>query len=549
MNANQNSKYYIDKTLNQDRVAKLARGEGMTRPNDFYKALEDIPTNDLDGGRFLQKLFGDHFTFIPTASSKGDWYHWNGAIHEKDALGLTDDYLATGLADYVRDCARTLQDDAANLSEDDQKKVSEGIKALTSFARTIRTAGPLKNFKGRVRLAFTKPVDYFDNDSQWAVLANGEVQDLHALDTDPLPADPRRPVSRALGVSYIPDAGYPARWVASLDQWVPDREVQKYLQVAAGAALLGKGDAKNIVALVGVSNTGKSTYINILKEVFGGYAGALPATAIVQKYGGASNFEQSKARGKRFLYLSEPQKQRTDDSFLKNLAGGGETISTAEKGKDSVEWKAQCVLHIASNHVPEFDTQDNAIVERMNLVGFDHVFPRDASGSADTFARDLVTQEGSAIFLWIIEGAAMYKTLGFIPVPEAIRSKSKGNVVEASAPLRWLNEMFAEGHYHRVPGVAMNKYPEPKALYPEFVTWCMETGERVVKQKTWLEEIERFNEMPAEKKKARSEGKARVYGVVLASTYSDLIQGQRAIPRPSEGSVSWGAWQDDAKTT
>lgn len=533
-------KYGIDKALRADSILKMARGEGLTRPSDFWNALEDIPNNDLDGGLFLQRLFGATFTYIPTSSTKGDWYFWNGAIHEKDDLGLIDDYLAIGLANYLRDYSRDLAKDAAKLPEEKQKEVTAGIKAVAAYARLIRGANPLKAFKSRVRLSFTKPADFFDNDSRWAVLANGEVQDLEHLDQDPLPADSSRPVSRALGVSYIPDAGYPSKWVASLDQWVPDKEVQKYLQVAAGAALMGKGDAKNIVALVGVSNTGKSTYINILKEVFGGYAGALPATAIVQKYGGASNFEQSKARGKRFLYLSEPQKQRTDDSFLKNLSGGGETISTAEKGKDAVEWNAQCVLHIASNHVPEFDTQDNAIVERMNLVGFDHVFPRDKSGSADTFAKDIVAEEGSAIFLWIIGGASIYKELGYIPVPEAIREKSKGNVVEASAPLRWFKEVIADGHYHRVPGVPMNKYEKPVDLYPKFREWCFNSGEKTtVSQKTWLAELERFNEMPADKKDKRPEGYARVYGVVSESTFRTLPQGQSAVFARTEDGVRW----------
>lgn len=532
---------HLQSLLRKDYLKKLERGAGLTRPMDFYAALEDIPNNDLDAGRLMKSIFHDTLTYIPTSASKGDWYFWNGAIHEKHDLGLIDDFLTIGLADYLRDYARQLTEDAKKLiTEEDRKAVEGGINALRKYASMIRSAQPMRNLRSRICLAFTRTRDHFDNDAQWVVLANGEVQDLSKLDGDLLPADPSRPVSRALGVSYHPNAPFPTKWVESLNQWVPDKGVQKYLQVAAGAALLGKGDAKNIVALVGVSNTGKSTYLNILKEVFGGYAGALPATAIVQKYGGASNFEQAKARGKRFLYLSEPQKQRTDDSFLKNLSGGGETIMTAEKGKDAVEWQAQCVLHIAANHVPEFDTQDNAIVERMNLVGFDHVFPRDASGSADTFAKDVVAEEGSAIFLWIVEGAAIYKELGYIPVPEAIRAKSKGNVVEASAPLRWLNEVIGDGHYHRVPGAPMASFEKPVDLYPQFVTWCLSSGEKkVVSQKTWLAEIERFNEMPADKKGKRSQGFARVYGVVSESTFRTLPQGQGAAFAPSGKGMKW----------
>lgn len=522
----------IQTNLHRDRI-KREGGSGFKKPNDFFDALEKVPYNDLDAASFLHGKFSASFTYIPTSATKGDWYYWNGAIHVKDDLNQIDDYLATGLANYLRDLTKALATDHKNLNEDDRKLVDGILNAVRGYARQIRSAQALKNLKSRIRLTFTKPVDYFDNDSQWAVLADGQVIDLDNLSGTLLPADSSRPVSRALGVVYAGTVSSP-KWQASLDQWVPDKAVQEYLQVAAGAALRGKGDAKNIVALVGISNTGKSTYINILKEVFGGYAGALPATAIVQKYGGASNFEQSKARGKRFLYLSEPQAQRTDDAFLKNLSGGGETIPTANKGQDSVEWKAQCVLHIASNHTPKFDTQDNAIVERMNLVGFDHVFARDKSGSADTFAKDLVASEGAGILAWILEGAKIYQDLGYIPVPDAIREKSQGNVVEASAPLRWLQEVVDDGKYRLAPGEALSDYVKPVDLYREYQEWSFESGEKAVSQKIWLREIERFNSMPAEYKGKRTQGFARVYGVVQV-VQTRALSGHSRVHQPITG--------------
>lgn len=506
----------------------------------FIDFLMDIPTTDLDAANFLHEVYRSKFTYIPTTANKGEWYFWNDAVHEKHELNQIDDYLATGLADYLLDIAKHLLKQARlNLSDGDRDKANDLIKGLYSYAKQIRSTGGIQALKVRIKFKFTKPAEYFDNDSQWAVLADGMVLDLHDLDGDLLKPDSKRPVSRSLGVIYDEAMGFPVDWVESLDKWVPDKEVQLYLQVAAGAALLGKGDAKNIVALVGVSNTGKSTYINILKKVFGGYAGSLPATAIVQKYGGNTNFEQSKARGKRFLYLSEPQKQRTDDAFLKNLSGGGETISTANKGQDTVEWYAQCVLHIASNHIPDFDTQDNAIVDRMNLVGFDHVFVTRGQGSADKFAEDMVEKEGSAILAWIIEGAAIYREEGFIPVPDAIKNKSKDNIVEASAPLRWLHEVIEEGYYYLVPGAPGTSFAKPVELYEQFSKWCFTTGEKTVKQKTWLAEIERFNAMPASKKGTRPGGFARVYGVVPASAYGALSEGQNMHNVAGRTSVSW----------
>lgn len=489
--------------------------------NEIYTNLAKLPLNDDIASQWVRDHLNDHFTFIPTTKASGKWYFWNGAFHEEDKRGVTSDMLAVH---FARSLNRVMADirvqimTSDNFTKEDKDALTKALEPGIRYGNNAQNERGISALRKRIQLMCSKDPNYFDNDQQYIVFKNGKVIDqmgdikiLH----DP---DPRRPVSKTLGIIHVPNCGVPQRWLSALDQWVPDKEVQRYLQVAAGAAMSGRGDAKNIVVLVGVSNTGKSTYINILKEIFGdgehGYAGVLPATAIVQKYGGTSNFEQYKARGKRFLYLSEPQNTKTDDAFLKNLSGGGETITTAEKGQNTADWVAQCVLHIASNHVPKFDTHDMATVDRMNLVGFDHVFKNTNQGSAGNFASELVDEEGGGIFQWIMEGMKIYDKLGYIPVPESIKSDSTSNVIESSAPLRWLQEVVDDDQYIIDTTAFMVDMVEPKEAYLEFQQWCFDNSERVVSKKIWLSEIERFNKMPKSKKGVRSGGKSRVWGLV-----------------------------------
>lgn len=509
----------------------------------YLSMIHSLPTTDLDAAKTLKEIFGCELTFIPTNTRGGDWYVWNGVVHAQENKDV-DDYLATAYADTLRDLVSQIATEAAGstMNTEDKEAVSKAIAGARKYAQTIRSASGLNNLKTRIRLEFQQASEYFDNDQQWAVMSDGRVYDLSHLDADPMDPDPTRPVARHLGICKDGEFKKPHRWHQALNEWTPDEEVQDYLRRAAGAALLGKGDAKNIVTLVGLSHTGKSTYINVLKEVFGTYAGALPATAIVQKYGGATNFEQHKARGKRFLYLSEPQKQRTDDAFLKNLSGGGETISTSEKGKDAVEWTSQCVLHIAANHIPKFDTRDNAIVERMNVVGFDHVFTPDSSERNGNLVEELIREEGSGIMYWILAGAEEYLELGHIPVPDSIRKRSQENVVESSAPLMWLKDAVDSGTLVIDTTAYMKDMLEPKDGYTMFSNWCFENGERSVTQKDWLREIEAFNKMPAEKKGKRSNGAARVWGVV-PSAKSDARK--LHLPDSQEG-INWKAVREAA---
>lgn len=538
--------YTIARTIEQWRLATLNK-HNLTGKDGYLSLIDDLPQTDLDSAQTLSEIFEHTLTYIPTSTKSGEWFVWNGVVHEKNAKNLIDDYLATAYANTIRDIAGYMAGEASasTMSTEDKEAVSKASSGIHRYAKTIRSAGGLNNLKARIRIAFQQEPDYFDHDQQWAVMSDGRVIDLDNIDAEPLAPCPTRPVSRHLGVSQtgswpMIDA-LPVKWTQALAQWTPDPEVQDYLRIAAGAALLGRGDAKNIVTLVGISNTGKSTYLNVLKKVFGSYAGALPATAIVQKYGGATNFEQHKARGKRFLYLSEPQNSRTDDAFLKNLSGGGDTIPTSEKGKDAVEWQAQCVLHIAANHVPKIDTKDNAIVERLDIIGFDHVFaPSDYKGN---LVEDLINEEGSEILFWILDGAREYLRdhVGKIPVPASVKKRSQTNVVESSAPLMWLQEMVDSGELIIDTTAYMKDMIEPKEGYSLFSRWCFENGEKAPTQKQWLQQIEAFNRMPADRKGKRSNGKARVWGVIESAQRNT----RKVYLQQSDSGIDWKALQRD----
>lgn len=508
----------IAHTVEAWRVAQ-ANKHTLSGKADYIKLAGSLPLTDLDAALALSDMFKHTLTFIPTSKNGGDWYVWNGIVHAKDEKNLVDDYLATEFANGLKKIADYATEYLSNstMSDDDKAAARKGMLGLTKYAKAIRSAGGLNNLKTRIRYEFQQAPEFFDQDQRWAVMSDGRVIDLENIDAEPLAPSAERPVSRHLGVTQVgqwpvPETA-PTRWVQALNDWTPDTDVQDYLRIAAGAALLGHGDAKNIVTLVGLSHTGKSTYINVLREVFGTYAGELPATAIVQKYGGAANFEQHKARGKRFLYLSEPQKQRTDDAFLKALSGGGDTITTSKKGQDGVEWQAQCVLHIAANHIPEFDTSDNAIVGRMNIVGFDHVFSPESMDRNKNLVQDLIDHEGSGIMFWILDGAREYLKLGHIPVPTSIRKRGSENVVESSAALMWLKEMVDSGEMVIDVDAYMSDMITPKDGYAIFSRWCFENGEKAPTQKKWLKDIEAFNNMPADRKGKRSNGHARVWGV------------------------------------
>lgn len=469
------------------------------------KAAKSIPGTDLDAGRWIHNVIKDNVRYINTSATKGTWYVWDSTIWRVEPSGK----LTARIVDAFIDATGSF---IHRLSNEVEK---EALDFAGKYNLDIKSERKVVGLRKRVILALGENGMYFDNDRDFIVFADGQVLDTNNPSGELLAPDPSRPVSRKMGVTL--GEGTPERLMKAFEDWRIPKDQQRYLQVAAGAAALGRGDAKNIATLVGVSNTGKSSFIRTILKGFGSYGGILPAGAIVAKT--STNFEQHKARGTRFLYLEEPYEARTDDSFLKNLSGGGGVVPTQQKGLDVVEWIPQCLLFIGSNHIPKINTQDDAIVKRMNIVGFNRVFKAGDGVFNKNIEDELIEKEGPQIARWIIEGALEYDRLGYIPVPESIHENAATNTTNSSVSLRWLQEQFENQTLINVKGQDVahrNMAPDTKERYQEFSMWCLENGEKRIPSKdAWAKEINRFQGQPVTHEGKRPGGSKRLWGVIV----------------------------------
>lgn len=534
----------IEQSSVYEIMYKLANGKWAGRiPNRsaLLSVLMEIPTNDFDAAHLLYETFQNRVHY----NGSSGWYEWNGTVHELDRT----DTLGTGLVGrYIRALEAvkdSLTSEILSWAEvDDQSKGFKDLDSLISYLDKIKGNSGTKGLSEYLRSMFKVDNNYFDGDQNWIVMSDGTVIDLAMTlgygELAVLDPDPARPVTRKLGVTVDEDtSSVPVEFLRLLRATVSNDDEVRYLQVSAGAAIMGTGRAKNIPHLVGPPHTFKSVYLNVLDEVFGTYSGTLPATALVARYGGGTNFAQSRARGVRFLWLSEPQTTRTDDAFLKNLSGGGEPINTEEKGKDSVAWYAQCVLHIAANHVLRFDSRDSAIVSRMNIVEFhNQVAEKDIN---PRLAEQLVEREGEEIFMWALQGAIMYSERGSIEVPQSVKDRAQAHVVGSSQPMRWLEEMQDMGEYVISPGVAGYKCIKVKEGFQAFRMWCMDNMEDLkMNQATWLAEVHRYLKTPPEKQDMKARNTRVIYGLTTPALISDGPMGETALVRPVEsGGKKW----------
>lgn len=514
-----NLKTILSRALERD----FKVGTAEATESDYRK----VPTTDLAIARYVSGIFKEDIVYIPSSASRGDFFIWDGTVWVKETNGL----VASLLVDAYSDALGALVSNAhavipAETLDDKESPLGKLVKAVAKTAHELQNDKTASGARRRLTNMFQKPMTHFDQDQAWIVFEDGQVLDTSDLRAGLLPPDPARAVNRKMAVTL--GNGRPEKFLKSLEDRGIPADQQRYLQVAAGAALLGRGDAKNIVTLVGASGTGKSTYVETLLGVFGSYGAKLPASAIVAKT--STNFDQHRARGARFLYLEEPIEARTDDSFLKDLAGGGGLVSTQQKGRDVVDWKPQCVLHIAANHIPKINTQDDAIVKRMNIVPFDRQFEVNDGVFQKNIHAWLVEKEGPQIARWIVEGAAEYERLGFIPVAQSMKDNAARNVADASVAVTWLMEQFEDGRLvdcrestQALPHSKMTA--STKELYNKFTQWCFDegyTGKAVPPKRRWQSDINYYMGEPKMMQGKRTGGFARLWSVANIEDVSNL---------------------------
>jgi len=469
-------------------------------------------TTDLEAAQLIarhSRTEESWLSYKATSRTGGQWYAWDGTVHTP----VPDDVDYLLAVEFTEALGQAV----------DRMPDSEGRKFLAKAWARWSTASGIGGLSRLVRQELRVAQDHFDRRSRWLALSDGWVVDLARLDDAPMAPDPRRRVTRKCGTSLPHDGSRPAEpdmWLHWLAEFVPDAGERDFLQRAAGAALLGGGNAKTIVHLVGPRHSGKTTYLETMSAVFGGtggFAGDLHNGAIVAKYGGSTNFNQASAKGVRFLTLSEPSTQRTDDSFLKAISGSGDPIRTERKNQNEEVWHAECVLHIAANHTVRFNTTDQALVDRVAIVEFNHVVA--PQQDVPRYQDVLVEREADGILRWAMDGAEAYRGRGIDP-PESVVSRGRENAVRSSSPLQWLDERAAEGRLVVDPGAAMTAMIELAPAYTDYRTWAFDAGLKPAPKPAWLAEIEAHTGMPADRKGARPKGSRRVWGVAPTDTWA-----------------------------
>lgn len=278
------------------------------------------------------------------------------------------------------------------------------------------------------------------------------------------------------------------RWLAFLNDifnW--DKDLIRYVQKAVGYSLTGSTSEQCAFFLFGTGRNGKSTFLDVIRDVFGDYAANIQPETIMLRNNQSSaiNSDIARLKGARLVTSVEPNEGvRINEGLLKQLTGD-DTVTARKLYSEEFEFKPEFKLWMATNHKPIIRGTDTGIWRRIHMIPFTVAIPED---KVDKTLTHKLKAEMTAIFKWCIDGCIMWQQEG-LKMPKSVFDSVK----------EYRREMDIISAFIEDNCVLEGAVPA-STLYAAYVQWSTENNEyRMSNTKFGIEISKRYEKIKGKK--------------------------------------------------
>lgn len=303
------------------------------------------------------------------------------------------------------------------------------------------------------------------------------------------PHDPMTYLTKMTAVEYSENADCP-RWTAFLDDiFRGDKDLIRYVQKAVGYSLTGSTTEQCAFFLYGTGRNGKSTFIDIIRDIFGDYAANIqPETIMVRSnQSTAINSDIARLKGARLVTSVEPNEGvRINEGLLKQLTGD-DTVTARKLYGDEFEFKPEFKLWMATNHKPVIRGTDTGIWRRIHMIPFTVQIPEE---KIDRRLKYKLSAELTGIFRWAVEGCLLWQKEG-LKMPRAVLEEVREYRREMDVISAFVEDKCTVGK-----GLSV----QSSALYAAYLRWADSGNEyKMSNTKFGLEIAKRFEKVKGRK--------------------------------------------------
>ena len=288
-----------------------------------------------------------------------------------------------------------------------------------SFALKSENSPKLNNLvrEARTLPELWIPAKEFDDDALLLNVQNGKVDLRDGKLREHRPEDR---FTRVCGAEYRKDNGAP-QWENFLRTiFDEDEELIDYVQRAVGYALSGLASEQCMFVLKGDGANGKSTFLEVLREVLGSYAANTPVQTLLPGSRKGHDADLARLPNVRFLTVSELERdEELIESRVKRLTGQ-DRMAVREMYKGYFEYTPDFCLFMATNHWPKVSADDHAFWRRMRVIPFSVRIP---PGKQNPFLKQELLNESGGILAWAIDGFQKWRKDPLKEQPQAAQKE------------------------------------------------------------------------------------------------------------------------------
>lgn len=376
------------------------------------------------------------------------WVIWDGQRWQRDTSGQVDR--------LAKETVRGIYREAGNCDDDNRRA------ALRQHAGRCEGEAKRKAMLSSAKCELPISPDDFDK-NHWLFNCQNGTLDLQSGDL--LPHTKEHFITKLSPVDYDINAECPTWWNFLLRIMGNKEALVFFLQRAAGYSMTGGTNEQCMFIPYGLGANGKSTYLNILKKMFGEYSQhAETDTFMLRKNDNVRN-DLAALRGSRLVTAIETEKGKSLAEAMVKQMTGGDPITARFLFSEFFTFMPTFKIWLAANHKPIIRGTDHAIWRRIKLIPFTVSIPENEQ---DKDLPEKLTEELPGILKWCLTGCLSWQDIG-LDIPPEVKAATAEYREEMDMLADFLNECCIVA-----PGLST----KAKELYSAYTSWAESNGEK-----------------------------------------------------------------------
>ena len=428
----------VSPPMSHRELATIAGSIAKKEPAPLKEHLTDLG----NARRFVRAHRGD----VKSSGGKRGWWLWDGTRWAKDENGE--------VVRFAKQTVRSLSEDAERLEGDERDQMVKHAMKSQDVSRIMAI----------ITLAASEPEMAVDRDAfdarPWLFNVENGTLDLRTKKLHPHRREDF--LTKLSPIEYDPQAKAP-RWEQFVQEVMNgDAQLVDFVQRAVGYSMTGDTREHCLFFLYGQGRNGKSTFLEVLRALFGDFAQQSDFNTFLARKGEGPRNDIARMRGARFVTAAETDGERGFDSAVLRMLTGGDTIVARRLFEEFNEFIPQHKIWLAANNKPIVKEHSEGFWRRIRIIPFTVRF---ANKGQDKKLRKKLERELPGILNWCLEGVTKWKTSG-LTIPKAVQ--------ESTDEYREDNDPVGEWIAQRVTRESTN-WMSTSDLHKNYSEWWIET--------------------------------------------------------------------------